>query len=542
MAQNTKLLLIEDSVGDVGLLSAALREASTERAAFDIDHVLRLTDAFQKLKSEPYDLILLDLSLPDVEGADAVARMRESFAAAPIIVLASVDDEELAINSLRLGAQDYIIKGQVDSYTLARAIRYAIGRKRVELELEQQLTRQAALHELNLAITSTLDLKTVLDNFLDKVQHLLPEFALTVRLFNSETGALEPLACRGVDETSWKRPLRADQAAGRVNATLQRREPLVMEDALTDPRTNNAQFIRENGLVSHVGVPLFVKGEPIGVISFYTRQRREFAAAEVRFLATLASQAAVAIHNSQLYERLKKSNETLEKALEIKGVLVGVMAHELKTPLQVIMGASNLLSSGICGVLTEDQGLRVAAIERGADELLHLIDSTVMMTRPDHGKSQLVISDVCVHSLLAEIKEEFAAEFAKQGIELDVGLPPTTFTMRSDRIKLKEILRNLVENARKFTSQGKVVVQFARDDACRRVEFTVSDTGIGIDKNHLAKIFDLFYQVNPRPEPASTGLGLTIVKRLVTAMSGEIHVDSVVGQGTTFRFFLPLED
>src|SRR6185369_5517262 len=166
------LLLIEDSVGDVGLLSAALREASTERAAFDIDHVLRLTDAFQKLKSEPYDLILLDLSLPDVEGADAVARMRESFAAAPIIVLASVDDEELAINSLRLGAQDYIIKGQVDSYTLARAIRYAIGRKRVELELEQQLTRQAALHELNLAITSTLDLKTVLDNFLDKVQHL----------------------------------------------------------------------------------------------------------------------------------------------------------------------------------------------------------------------------------------------------------------------------------------------------------------------------------------------------------------------------------
>ena len=193
-------------------------------------------------------------------------------------------------------------------------------------------------------------------------------------------------------------------------------------------------------------------------------------------------------------------------------------------------------------MLTEDQGLRVAAIERGADELLHLIDSTVMMTRPDHGKSQLVISDVCVHSLLAEIKEEFAAEFAKQGIELDVGLPPTTFTMRSDRIKLKEILRNLVENARKFTSQGKVVVQFARDDACRRVEFTVSDTGIGIDKNHLAKIFDLFYQVNPRPEPASTGLGLTIVKRLVTAMSGEIHVDSVVGQGTTFRVFLPLED
>jgi len=300
MVEKTKLLLVEDGVGDVRLLSAALREASTNKAAFEIDHVFCLTDALEKLKSERYDLILVDLSLPDTEGADAVARMRESFSSVPIIVLASVDDEELAINSMRLGAQDYIIKGQVDGYALARAIRYAIERKRVEIELEEQLTRQAALHELNLAITSTLDLKTVLDNFLDKVRHALPEFALTVRLFNPETGVLEPLACRGVDESTWERPLRTDEPAGRVSAALQAREPLVMEDALTDPRTNNAQFIRDNGLVSHVGVPLFVKGEPIGVISFYTRERREFAAAEVRFLATLASQAAVAIHNSQL--------------------------------------------------------------------------------------------------------------------------------------------------------------------------------------------------------------------------------------------------
>jgi two-component system phosphate regulon sensor histidine kinase PhoR len=108
-------------------------------------------------------------------------------------------------------------------------------------------------------------------------------------------------------------------------------------------------------------------------------------------------------------------------------------------------------------------------------------------------------------------------------------------------VKIKNILRNLIENARKFTYRGKVEVRFQQREN-NRVEFVVKDSGIGIKKELLPKIFELFYQIDSsQREHASAGLGLNIVKRLVGAMSGEIDVDSEVGKGTTFRIIFPRE-
>jgi signal transduction histidine kinase/DNA-binding response OmpR family regulator len=537
----TRLLLVEDSEGDAGLLRAALRTASGDTVAFDLIHVRRLADALQRLRESVFDLVLLDLSLPDGHGIDTVARIRTALTAVPIVILTGLDDEAVAIEAMRLGAQDYLIKGQVEGHTLVRAIRYAIERQRVDAQLEEQRWRQAVLHEVNVAITSTLDLQFVLDSFLDKVKQLLPEFAITVRLLNHTNGILEPLACRSVDETAWKRALAGDMAAGRAYAVLAAREPLVIEDVRADPRTIHQAFMRDNGLVSYVGVPLYAKAENLGVVGFYTRVRRQFPREEVKFLATLAGQAAVAIHNSQLYESLRQTNAALEKTLEVKGVLVGVLAHELKTPLQVIMGASSLLSSGVCGELSPDQQQRVAAIERGADELLKLIDSTLTTARLEQGTPTAVISEFNVAPLLAELETEFAEAFQKKEIAFTVQKPVPDVTMQSDRIKLKGILRNLVENARKFTHHGKVEVTFSSVAAAGRVEFTVRDTGIGIKKEALPKIFELFYQADPAMEleHVSAGLGLNIVKRLVAALSGAIEVDSEVDKGTTFRVYLP---
>jgi signal transduction histidine kinase len=217
------------------------------------------------------------------------------------------------------------------------------------------------------------------------------------------------------------------------------------------------------------------------------------------------------------------------------------MAHELKNPIQVIMGNANLLSEGAFGELTPEQRERVHGIEHSSLELVELIEGAVDMARRERGdKILLRVAEVSVSSILQEIYAEFEAAFRIKGIDFTVETPPLTTIIKTDPLKLREILRNLIENGRKFTTHGKVGVHFHELDQ-ERVEFVVADTGRGIRSDLLPKIFELFYQEDSsQREYASAGLGLNIVKRLVSALSGEISVTSELGKGTTFRVVLPV--
>ena len=536
----TRLLLVQDHLAEAGLLRAALSEASSINFAFQLVHVEKVAEAIALLQEGSFDLILLDLFLPDAHGMDAIRRVKEAAPTLPIVVVMGLDDESMAIDAMRNGAQDYWVKGQVDGRLLVRSIRYAIERKKADVQIQQQRERQAILHEVNLAVTSTLDLQAVVQILLDEIVRLFPDFATTVRFLNEQTGAFDPLACRNLDENAW-RVTAQRSAGGLTDIVAETRRPLAIADVQNDPRARNADFFRNHGLISYLGIPLFVENELIGVTAFYTRHSHDFTADEMEFFSTLGGQAAIAMHNSRLYERIKTARDALEKALEVKSVLMGVMVHELKTPIQVIMGNTELLADGVCGRLNPDQQERVGTIDHAADEMLRIIDSTLDMIRLERGKVRLVVSEVDISILVAELQTELEEAFRRKGIALDVHLPPADTLMRTDRVKLKEILRNLVENARKFTYVGKVTIEFAtkEDD---RVEFVVKDTGIGIRSEILPKIFELFYQVDSSPkEHLGVGLGLNIVKRLVSAMSGEIDVNSEVGKGTAFRVVLPRE-
>jgi signal transduction histidine kinase/ActR/RegA family two-component response regulator len=533
----TSVLLVEDSEGDAGLLRFALRAESSAGHSFSAEHVTRLDDALKTLKKTPFDLILLDLFLPDTQGMETLARMRQAAPDLPIVIMTGLNDESMAVDAVRRGAQDYLVKGQTESRTVIRSLLYSIERKRIEVQLEKQRARQAALQEVNLAITSTLELDAVLDIFLEKVAGLFPGVVISVQLLNDETGVLGPLACRGLEEVAWERtgsPLLS-------KAVLEKADVIVISDAASDPRTSRDDFMERNCLNAYVGVPLKAKGETLGVIGFYARERQGFTDDDIDLMATLAGQAAVAILNSRVHERLKSANDVLEQTLEIKSVLVGVMAHELKTPIQILLGSAELLAAGLCGELNADQIERVKAIEASGNELLDLIKSALDMARLEHGKMPLVVSEVSVSGLLGEIRSESESAFRERGLDLGIDSPPPGLTIKTDKIKLKEVLRNLLDNARKYTPSGKVAVEFSelRDN---KIELRVRDTGVGIRKELLPKIFDLFYQADDTPkDQAAAGLGLSIVKRLVIALAGQIQVSSEVGKGTTFRVILPRE-
>jgi signal transduction histidine kinase/ActR/RegA family two-component response regulator len=540
MSRVTKLLLVEDNPGDAGLVRAALGEISTPDDEFQSVHAVRLGQAFEYAAETSFDLILLDLSLPDAKGLDTVTRMTAAAPSVPIVVMTGMNDQSVAIEAMRMGAQDYLVKGQVDEAMLGRTIRYAIERKKAEAEINRQLERQKVLNDINRATASTLDLQSVMDILLEKVGQVFPQFGSMVHLLNPQKDVLEALAFRTVDDSSWQQTVPGENKGFNYIAARMK-TPLVINDAQNDPRSRRPEFLRRNGFVCYLGLPLIVKDEAVGVLALFAKENDAFADADIQFLSTLAGQAALAINNSQLYESLKRANETLEQALEVKSILTGVMAHELKTPIQVIMGTASLLAEGMCGELNPEQRERIGKIEAGSEEMLQLIESSLDMARLEQGKMPLLVTEIRVGDLLAELESEFSELFAKKGLALEVNHPPLGSTIKSDRVKLKEILRNIIDNARKYTAHGKVSVEFAVKDA-ERVEFIVKDTGNGIKAELLPKIFELFYQVDPsQKEHASAGLGLNIVKRLVGAMSGEIDVTSEVGRGSVFRVTFPRE-
>jgi GAF domain-containing protein len=194
---------------------------------------------------------------------------------------------------------------------IGNVIGVALENARLFQQTDRHLKRLQALREIDQAISSTLDLDSVLKILLEKIDVTLPYASATIRLINHRTGLLEPVACRNLDEDEWK-----NEQAGRgiPNVVFATKSPLVIRDVRSDARATDIEFYRKHDLVSYVGVPLIVENEIIGVLGFYTKEEHDFEPEEVNFLATLAGQAAIAIQHSQLYEEARLRETQLEES------------------------------------------------------------------------------------------------------------------------------------------------------------------------------------------------------------------------------------
>ena len=308
-----KVLLIEDHEGFAVIVREMLLSLRQESVSFEWRN--RLDKGIERLIQWKPDVILLDLTLPDSRGLDTLSQVRQYAPTAPIIVLTGNDDEKLAVEAIGRRAQDYLVKGEIDRRGFGRAVRYAIERKKSELRLEYHRQRQEVLHEINVAITSTLDLQSVLHALLDRVGKLLPKFAVTFWLPTNDKGAWEAIACFNLDEKDW-RPFWNGSPSGLAKAVIAAGTPIIIEDVANDLRASNPEMLRRHDLVSYLGVPLRFEGELLGIMGFFSRESGQFNSEEVEFLTTLAGHAAVAIYNSRMYERAQFQAVSLEYANE----------------------------------------------------------------------------------------------------------------------------------------------------------------------------------------------------------------------------------
>jgi PAS domain S-box-containing protein len=204
-------------------------------------------------------------------------------------------------------------------------------RKEAEVQLKNQLRRNSILCDINLSITSSLNSETVLDVLLDRLEMLFPyPIASTVRLILPETGKLEHVISRGLSDRDWHAHIPASPAI-RTQEILRTKLPVIALNVQTDPQTRSPDFYARNGLVSYLGAPLTIQGEIIGIMGLYTKTEHEFTKDEIASFSGLAVQASIAIHNSQLYERLQQQANQLKRAGDELELRVQERTSELAT-------------------------------------------------------------------------------------------------------------------------------------------------------------------------------------------------------------------
>ncbi|MEX0908285.1 MAG: HAMP domain-containing sensor histidine kinase, partial [Gemmatimonadaceae bacterium] len=230
---------------------------------------------------------------------------------------------------------------------------------------------------------------------------------------------------------------------------------------------------------------------------------------------------------------------TAERASLAKSDFLAVMSHELRTPLTAIMGYEELLADEITGPINSQQAQQLGRIKASAQHLLGLIDEILTFSRIEAGRETIRLEIADVNRLI----EDSANLVAPLAVEKELGfvvhlLDPPRY-MRTDPVKVRQMIVNLLTNAVKFTEAGTVSVKAATSD--QNVEITVHDTGIGIAAEHVDKVFDPFWQVEQKAtrRAGGTGLGLTVTRRLARLLGGDVLVQSSVGEGTTFTISIP---
>ncbi|HEU0296304.1 MAG TPA: ATP-binding protein [Anaerolineales bacterium] len=289
--------------------------------------------------------------------------------------------------------------------------------------------------------------------------------------------------------------------------------------------------------------PLVISGETIGQLAVAGLKKVPAEAASM--LTSIAAQASIHLETLRLTDELKKRARELKELDRLKSAFLANMSHELRTPLNSILGFTDVMLEGLDGPLTDYMNNDLRLIQKNGQHLLHLINDVLDMAKIESGRMNLHPEKFTVHSVLDEVtnitstlaSEKNIALFIEEGSDQEVEI-------YADNTRIRQVMINLVNNAIKFTLNGKISMRVSRPDGATAL-ITVKDTGIGIPPDKLEAVFQEFTQVDTSTtrKVGGTGLGLPISRRLVEMHGGRLWAEStgIEGEGSTFYVELPLE-
>jgi GAF domain-containing protein/anti-sigma regulatory factor (Ser/Thr protein kinase) len=511
------------------------RESATGRAVVD-----RAVVHIHDIRDDPEFGVHLLQRMPGFRTILAVPMLREGV---PIGALALWRREVLPFSDTEIS----LIQTFADQAVIA------IENVRLFKELEArtaQLTRSVseltALSEVSHALSSTLDLETVLTTIVSRAVQLSGLDGGVVFEYD-EAG--EEFVHRAATETGGtlaeaRRTTRVRRGEGMVGQTALTLEPAQVPDITVtgayDSRLRGNLI--ESGVRAILAVPMVREGQLIGCLVVSRNRPGEFPAETIDLLKTFATQSALAIQNARLFHEIEDKSRQLEAASRHKSEFLANMSHELRTPLNAVIGFSEVLLQRMFGDLNAKQDEYLKDIYASGQHLLSLINDILDLSKIEAGRMELAPAPFHLPSALENAVTLVKERAGRHGITLQVDVDPRLGEIVGDERKVKQVLLNLLSNAVKFTPEGgRISLRAGRKDGL--VAIAVSDTGIGIAPEDQAAIFEEFRQVghDETRKQEGTGLGLTLAKKFVELHRGQIWVESEPGRGSTFTFTLPIQ-
>jgi PAS domain S-box-containing protein len=502
-----RVLLVEDDRGFARLLREMFKEQGSPDT--EVTHVESLDEAVTHLASHAVDIIMLDPGLPDSQGIVSVTRAHAAAPRVPLVVLTGRNDESLALEALQAGAQDYLVKGQIDTRGLMRFLRYAIERNAMEEALFTERERaQVTLNSIGDAVACT----DVFGNltFLNLVAERMTGWT-------QQEAVGRPLGdvIRILDATSHEAiPEPADSATGQ-------------DQTVHVP--SNSILVRRDG--SEIPIE-----DSVATI----HDRDDGAAGAVIVFRDVSAARASRQQLSAVSDELERSNRELED-------FATIASHDLQEPLRKIQAFGDRLAEHSASALDEEGTDYLKRMTNAAGRMQSLINDLLeysqVIIRPE--PPQPVDLGLVVSEVLSDLDERIRVTNG----QIHVGPLPTIL---ASPFQMRQLFQNLIANALKFhpadvapevhieaVSRGDSLGAKGRRDRTSGWEIRVRDNGIGFDEKHAEKIFAPFQRLNGRQAYEGTGMGLAICRRITAFLGGTITATSQPGEGTTFVVTLP---
>jgi signal transduction histidine kinase len=408
-------------------------------------------------------------------------------------------------------------------------------------ELTRSVDELKALGEVGQAVSSSLDIQSVLTSIVSHAVELSQTDAGTIYEFNEVEQVFVPRAAYGMSDELVERLRRSNIHIGEsgVGQAAAARRAVQIPD-LAREVNYPFKFLIEAGYRALLAVPLLREDQVIGGLVVRRKVAGAFPQPIVDLLETFASQSLIAIQNARLFREIDEKGQQLEQASRHKSQFLANMSHELRTPMNAVLGYTDLILDNIFGDVPEPIRETLERVKTNGQHLLALINDVLDLSKMEAGQLTLSLGDYAMGEVVNAVVAQVESLAAGKKLALKAIVPPDLPPGRGDERRLTQVLLNLTGNAIKFTDAGQVLIEARATDAAFVV--SVSDTGPGISEADQPKIFEEFQQADTSSTRAKggTGLGLSISRRIVELHGGRLWVESTLGVGSTFSFTVPL--